>query len=91
MGQKVRLAGWLKWLCLAGMSLAWVILFYQNYWDAAVPAFGDMTTHLAGLRQIFWRYVGAGGLLGGMWWLAIRQASDRSVSPKQERVRQRSN
>ncbi|MGI6610277.1 MAG: hypothetical protein ACOX4G_07160 [Limnochordia bacterium] len=91
MGTEARFWRWLKRLCLAGASLAWVVLFYRNYWDAAVPAYGDITIHLAGLRQLFWRYVGAGIVLGGMWWLAIRQASRRLASPEQERVRQRSN
>lgn len=84
---------WCKWVGLAGMSLAWAVLFHRHYWNAAVPAFGDIDIHIAALRRVLWRYVGVGAALGGLWILNLyysgRQlgTADQALAPG--RVRQR--
>ena len=79
-----------KWLLLTAVSLAWGILFYRNYWNAAVPAFGEVSMHLVRLRSVFWRYLGVGTLIAGMWgFVAIRQRVQKPSDTRHERIRHR--
>lgn len=50
---------WYRWV-LVGALLVWTVLFYRNYWQATIPAFGDPEQHLAILRQAFNRYIAVG-------------------------------
>jgi hypothetical protein len=65
------------WIKLAGISittLAWAWLFYANYWNASIVAFGDVATHLADLRLLFWKYMGGGAALAAGWFIALKPA-----------------
>ena len=64
--------------------------FYRNYWNAAVPAFGEISMHLIRLRSVFWRYLGVGTLIAGMWgFVAIRQRVQKPSDTRHERIRHR--
>jgi hypothetical protein len=80
----------LRWLLLTSVSVAWGVLFYRNYWNAAVPAFGEISIHLIRLRYVLWRYVGFGTIIAGMWGVVVlRQRIQEPADAKHERMRHR--
>lgn len=70
-----------RWV-LVGALLIWLVLFYCNYWQANIPAFGDPAVHLATLRQIFTRYVAVGLALGSALALVLRLDHTSRINQK---------
>jgi hypothetical protein len=91
MAKKIRLAVRLPWLCLTGASVAWGVLFYRHYWQAAIPAFGEISVHLMRLRYVLWGYSGGGVALAFMWGLALRRRTRNAANARPEGLRQRGN
>lgn len=68
---KQELWGW----CLTGIAsvalLLWIWCFYQNWWLAAIPAFGSAEQHLAALHILWRKYIIAGGVLVASWLVGL--------------------
>lgn len=71
MPERHSLWRWVKVAGAGGATLAWAFLFYANYWNASVVAFGNIDAHLADLRLLFWKYVGVGSVLAVAWVAAL--------------------
>jgi cell division protein FtsX len=71
----VRARGRWAWTGLAAATIAWAVLFYQNYWNAVVPAYGSIDSHLATLRLVLWKYMLAALPLAAGWLAGARRAT----------------
>ncbi len=78
---------WLRRGVLAACIPLWAVLFYSNYWQAAIPAFGDPAVYQAALHGTFVKYCGAGVLLVAA--LAAEWLLRPAVRPRWRRQRQR--
>jgi hypothetical protein len=79
-----------KWLVLAAVTAIWAVLFYANYWHAAIPAFGDVSGHLARLRAVLWNYAAAGTAIAAGWVVMLagrrKERLEETARPEKERV-----
>ena len=63
-------------------------LFYKNYGQADIPAFGDVARHLGYLRLILLRYLLVGGGLLAAWAAILYRKAPAAVLDKHKTVRQ---
>jgi hypothetical protein len=73
--------------CISAVILIWAALFYKNYGQASVVAFGDIAQHLAYLRVILWRYLLVGGALFAVFAAVLFQRSPAVASDEQKVMR----
>ncbi|HHT28599.1 MAG TPA: hypothetical protein GXZ82_15350 [Firmicutes bacterium] len=86
-----RAAGLSYKVMLGGVSAAtiiWAALFYKNYGQADIPAFGDVARHLGYLRLILLRYLLVGGGLLAAWAAILYRKAPAAVLDKHKTVRQ---